>query len=114
MAKETFPYSSATLRSLQQQREQLEDEERRRAVRSQCLTRRFLPDPRPSNPPANRRRQYCRDTAIHNALYTGDVERIKGIFKEDGSAEVFVETVSEELQWSPEMGERVSGVCWSL
>ncbi|XP_075703167.1 ankyrin repeat and SOCS box protein 16 [Rhinoderma darwinii] len=104
MAKETFPYSAATLRSLQQQREQLEDEERRRAVRSQCLTRRFLSDSRPSYPPANRRRQYCRDTAIHNALYTGDVERIKGIFKADDSAEVLVETVSEELQWSPEMG----------
>ncbi|XP_040292253.1 ankyrin repeat and SOCS box protein 16 [Bufo bufo] len=104
MAKETFPYSAATLRSLQQQREQLEDEERRRAVRSQCLTRRFMFDSRPSYPTANRRRQYCRDTAIHNALYTGDVERIKGIFKEDGSAEVLVETVSEELQWSPEMG----------
>ncbi|KAG9474288.1 hypothetical protein GDO78_004541 [Eleutherodactylus coqui] len=104
MAKETFPFSSATLRSLQQQREQLEDEERRRAVRSHCLTRRFLPECRPSNPPANRKRQYCRDAAIHNALYTGDVERIKGIFKEDGSAEVLVETVTEELQWSPEMG----------
>ncbi|XP_077108630.1 ankyrin repeat and SOCS box protein 16 isoform X1 [Ranitomeya variabilis] len=104
MAKETFPYSAATLRSLQQQREQLEDEERRRAVRSQCLTRRFLSESRPSFPTANRRLQYCRDIAIHNALYTGDVEKIKGIFKEDGSAEVLVETVSEELQWSPEMG----------
>ncbi|XP_069808691.1 ankyrin repeat and SOCS box protein 16 [Dendropsophus ebraccatus] len=104
MAKETFPYTATTLRALQQQRELLEDEERRRAVRRQCLTRRFLANSRPSHPPANRRRQYCQDIAIHNALYTGDVERIKGIFKEDGSAEVLVETVSEELQWSPEMG----------
>ncbi|XP_071967416.1 ankyrin repeat and SOCS box protein 16 [Engystomops pustulosus] len=104
MAKETFPFSAATLKSLQRQREQLEDEERRRAVRSQCLNRRFLPECRPSCQPTNRRRQYCRDTAIHNALYTGDVDRIKGIFKEDGSADVLVETVTEELQWSPEMG----------
>ncbi|XP_075033368.1 ankyrin repeat and SOCS box protein 16 [Mixophyes fleayi] len=108
MSRETFPFSAATLRSLQQQREQLENEDRRRAVSRQCLSRRLLPNSRPLNPPSNRRHQYCRDAAIHNALYTGDIERIRGIFKEDGSAEIVVETVSEELQWSPEMG------LWSL
>ncbi|XP_063815986.1 ankyrin repeat and SOCS box protein 16 [Pseudophryne corroboree] len=108
MSSETFPFTAATLRSLQRQREQLENEDRRRAVNRQCLTRRFLPNRQPLNPPANRRRQYCRDAVIHNALYTGDFERIRGIFKEDGSAEVVVETTSEELQWSPEMG------LWSL
>ncbi|XP_018408212.1 PREDICTED: ankyrin repeat and SOCS box protein 16 [Nanorana parkeri] len=104
MSRETFPFTAATLRSLQWQREQLEYEDRRRAVNRQCLTRRLQTGRSAFQPPASQRRHYCRDTAIHNALYTGDMERIKVIFKEQDSAEVVVETVSEELQWSPDIG----------
>ncbi|XP_068120255.1 ankyrin repeat and SOCS box protein 16 [Hyperolius riggenbachi] len=104
MSRDTFPYSAATLRSLQRQREQLEQEDRRRAVSRQCLTRRVQTTRSSFQPPASQRRHYCRDAAIHNALYTGDVERIKVIFKEKDSAEVVVETVTEELQWSPDIG----------
>ncbi|KAM9295960.1 ankyrin repeat and SOCS box protein 16 [Gastrophryne carolinensis] len=104
MSRETFPFTAATLRSLQWQREELECEDRRRAVSRQCLTRRVQTDRRTSKPPASKNRQYCRDAAIHNALYTGDLEKIKAIFRERDSADVVVETVTEELQWSPDIG----------
>ncbi|KAM4691932.1 ankyrin repeat and SOCS box protein 16 [Rhinophrynus dorsalis] len=108
MSRETFPFSSTTLRALQIQREELESEDRRRALIRERLARRAIPSNHGVHTTAVRRQRYCRDAAIHNALYTGDMNMIKGIFREDGSAEVLVETISEELQWSSEMG------LWSL
>ncbi|XP_063281615.1 ankyrin repeat and SOCS box protein 16 [Pelobates fuscus] len=104
MSRDTFPFTSGTLRSLERQKEQLECQDRQRAVSREYLTRKVLTPSRAVRPSMSRRHLYCRDAAIHNALYTGDIERLKGIFREDGSAEVLVETVSEELQWSPDVG----------
>uniref|UniRef100_A0A8B9DU91 Ankyrin repeat and SOCS box containing 16 n=1 Tax=Anser cygnoides TaxID=8845 RepID=A0A8B9DU91_ANSCY len=104
MAQETFAFSSSALRSLRLQRELLEQEERRRALARESATRRLLPAATrpPLAPP--RRPQYCRDPAVHNALYTGDLERVKSIFKDEATANMVLETVSEELVWSPEQG----------
>ncbi|NWQ61627.1 ASB16 protein, partial [Neopipo cinnamomea] len=104
MAHETFAFSSSALRSLRLQRELLEREERRRALAREWATRRFLPEPprAPPNPP--RRRQYCRDPAVHNALYAGDLPRVQSIFKDEATANLVLEMVSEELVWSPEQG----------
>lgn len=104
MAQETFAFTSSALRSLRLQRELLEQEDRRRALARESAMRRILPaSPRP--PPATPRRpQYCRDPAVHNALYTGDLLRIKSIFKDEITANLVMETVSEELVWSPEQG----------
>ncbi|XP_061875166.1 ankyrin repeat and SOCS box protein 16 [Colius striatus] len=104
MAQETFAFSSSALRSLQLQRELLEQEERRRALARERATRRLLPaSPRPPLLPS-RRTQYCRDPAVHNALYTGDLLRIKSIFKDETTTNLIMETVTEELVWSPEQG----------
>lgn len=104
MAQETFAFTSSALRSLRLQRELLEQEDRRRALAREWATRRFRGEsPRPPlNPP--RRPQICRDPAVHNALYTGDLLRIKSIFKDETTANMVMETVSEELVWSPEQG----------
>ncbi|XP_027751774.1 ankyrin repeat and SOCS box protein 16 [Empidonax traillii] len=104
MAHETFAFSSSALRSLRLQRELLEREERRRALAREWATRRFLPEPSraPPNPP--RRRQHCRDPAVHNALYAGDLPRVQSIFKDEATANLVLEMVSEELVWSPEQG----------
>ncbi|NXA07196.1 ASB16 protein, partial [Sapayoa aenigma] len=104
MAHETFAFSSSALRSLRLQRELLEREDRRRALAREWATRRFLSEtPRaPLSPP--RRRQYCRDPAIHNALYAGDLPRVQSIFKDEATANLVLEMVSEELVWSPEQG----------
>ena len=106
MAQETFAFTSSALRSLRLQRELLEQEDRRRALAREWATRRFLPaSPRPPLPPA-RRPQYCRDPAVHNALYTGDLLRIQSIFKDEITTNLVMEMVSEELVWSPEQGMR--------
>ncbi|KAM6334130.1 uncharacterized protein FN964_014042 isoform 3-T4 [Alca torda] len=102
MAQETFAFSSSALRSLRLQQELLEQEDRRRALARESATRRFLSSsPRPPLTPS-RRPQYCRDPAIHNALYTGDLLRIKSIFKDETTTNMIMETASEELVWSPE------------
>ncbi|XP_071433617.1 ankyrin repeat and SOCS box protein 16 [Pithys albifrons albifrons] len=104
MTHETFAFSSSALRSLRLQRELLEREDRRRALAREWATRRFLPEPTrpPASPP--RRRRYCRDPAIHNALYAGDLRRVQSIFKDEDTANLVLEMVSEELVWSPEQG----------
>lgn len=108
MSRETFAFTSSTLRALRLQREWLEWEDRRRALSRQCLTRRFPPATSSSllTKPA-RRPQYCRDPAVHNILYTGDLQTIKSIFKDEAVANVIVETVSEELMWAAELGTEV-------
>ncbi|XP_075439054.1 ankyrin repeat and SOCS box protein 16-like [Ascaphus truei] len=110
MSRETFAFTAGALRALQAQKEVLENEDRRRAASQECLRRRALPSSRDGRlaAAATRRPRYCRDAAVHNALYTGDAERLRGIFREEGSADVLVETLSEELRWSAEMG------LWSL
>ncbi|KAM6238454.1 ankyrin repeat and SOCS box protein 16 [Porphyrio hochstetteri] len=104
MAQDTFSFTSSALRSLRLQRELLEQEDRRRALARESATRRFLGgSSRPPLPPS-RRPQYCRDPAIHNALYAGDLSRIKSIFKDEATTNLVLETVSEELVWAPEQG----------
>uniref|UniRef100_A0A8C3Y7Q0 ASB16 n=1 Tax=Catharus ustulatus TaxID=91951 RepID=A0A8C3Y7Q0_CATUS len=104
MAHETFAFSPSALRSLRLQRELLEREDRRRALARPSPPPRPLPaTPRaPPSPP--RRRQVCRDPAVHNALYAGDLPRVQNIFRDEASANLVLEMVSEELVWSPEQG----------
>ncbi|NXI40428.1 ASB16 protein, partial [Galbula dea] len=104
MAQETFTFTPSALRSLRLQRELLEQEDRRRALARESSTRRFLSG-RPQPPlTLHRRPQHCRDPAVHNALYAGDLLRIKGFFKDETTTNMVMETVSEELVWSPEQG----------
>uniref|UniRef100_A0A8D0L8U7 Ankyrin repeat and SOCS box containing 16 n=1 Tax=Sphenodon punctatus TaxID=8508 RepID=A0A8D0L8U7_SPHPU len=106
MSRETFVFTSSTLRSLRLQRELLEWEDRRRALSRQCMSRRYPSAARSSlllSKPT-RRPQYCRDPAVHNALYTGQLQQIKNIFKDETAANMIVETVCEELVWSAELG----------
>lgn len=114
MAQETFAFSSSALRSLRLQQELLEQEDRRRALARESATRRFLSlSPRPPLTP-HRRPECCRDPAVHNALYTGDILRIKSIFKDETTTNMIMEMVSEELVWSPEQGMGLGephGVC---
>ncbi|XP_015741463.1 ankyrin repeat and SOCS box protein 16 [Coturnix japonica] len=105
MAQETFAFSSSALRSLQAQRELLEREERRRFLAREWAAMRLRPhNPRPQSYSSNRRPRCCRDPAVHNALYAGDLQRVKGIFKDESTANMVLETHSEELLWAPEQG----------
>ncbi|XP_030077016.1 ankyrin repeat and SOCS box protein 16 [Microcaecilia unicolor] len=102
MAQETFTFTSSTLRSLRLQREMLELDEHRRALARRYLPRRALPASRSST--LSHQPRYCRDPTVHNALYTGDLQHIQTLFKDQVTANLIVETVSEELLWSTELG----------
>uniref|UniRef100_A0A2K5IM91 SOCS box domain-containing protein n=1 Tax=Colobus angolensis palliatus TaxID=336983 RepID=A0A2K5IM91_COLAP len=101
MARETFPFTSSTLRSLRLQREWLEWEDRRRAAAQQCRSRRC-----PSSPRAQLTRPHrsCRDPAVHHALFSGDLQQVQALFQDEEAANMIVETVSNQLAWSAEQG----------
>nr|XP_011718305.1 ankyrin repeat and SOCS box protein 16 [Macaca nemestrina] len=101
MARETFPFTSSTLRSLRLQREWLEWEDRRRAAAQQCRSRRC-----PSSPQARLTRPHrsCRDPAVHHALFSGDLQQVQALFQDEEAANMIVETVSNQLAWSAEQG----------
>ncbi|XP_007953410.1 ankyrin repeat and SOCS box protein 16 [Orycteropus afer afer] len=101
MAGETFPFTSSTLRSLRLQREWLEWEDRRQAVAQQCQRRRCPPSPRAQ---LSRPRRSCRDPAVHNALFSGDLQQVQVLFQDEEAANMIVETVSNQLAWSAEQG----------
>ncbi|XP_043911101.1 ankyrin repeat and SOCS box protein 16 [Protopterus annectens] len=105
MSRETFVFTSSTLRSLRVQREILEWEDQKRALSRRLIGRRPMPGSMKSRS-AKRRSEtwHCRDAAIHNAVYTGDLRSICHIFKDEDSVNMIIETVSEELVWSPELG----------
>lgn len=101
MAEETFPFTSSTLRALRLQREWLEWEDRRRAAARQCRSQRCPPSARArlTGP-----RRCCRDPAVHNALFSGDLQQVQALFQEEDAANMIVETVSNQLAWSAEQG----------
>ncbi|XP_054312188.1 ankyrin repeat and SOCS box protein 16 isoform X1 [Pongo pygmaeus] len=101
MARETFPFTSSTLRSLRLQREWLEWEDRRRAAAQQCRSRRC-----PSSPRARLTRPHrsCRDPAVHHALFSGNLQQVQALFQDEEAANMIVETVSNQLAWSAEQG----------
>lgn len=101
MAGETFPFTSSTLRALRLQREWLEWEDRRRAAAHQCRSHRYLPSPQARLP---RPRRSCRDPAVHNALFSGDLQQVQILFQDEEAANMIVETVSNQLAWSAEQG----------
>ncbi|XP_076609678.1 ankyrin repeat and SOCS box protein 16 [Chaetodon auriga] len=113
MSKDTFPFSSTSLRSLRLEQEFQEWEDARRALaQRRAMTRAPLP-PAPRPPPRQQRLQEvrappsqvrCRDTAIHNTFMCGDMKGVYAVLKDPGMVNALMETVHEEMVWTPEMG----------
>ncbi|XP_070779932.1 ankyrin repeat and SOCS box protein 16 [Enoplosus armatus] len=114
MSKDTFPFTSTSLRSLRLEREFQEWEDARRALaQRRDMTRAPLPRvPRP--PPRQQRRLQevrapppqvrCRDTAVHNTFMCGDMKGVYAVLKDPAMVNALMETVHEEMMWAPEMG----------
>uniref|UniRef100_F6PWU4 Ankyrin repeat and SOCS box containing 16 n=1 Tax=Equus caballus TaxID=9796 RepID=F6PWU4_HORSE len=83
------------------QREWLEWEDRRRAAARQCRSHRCPPS---SQAHLTRPRRSCRDPAVHNALFSGDLQQVQALFQDEDTANMIVETVSNQLAWSAEQG----------
>ncbi|KAM4531292.1 ankyrin repeat and SOCS box protein 16 [Odontesthes bonariensis] len=113
MSKNTFPFTSTSLRSLRVEQEFQEWEDARRALaQRRAMTRaplprapRLLPKQRPLQevraPPPQLR---CRDTAIHNTFMCGDMKGVYAVLKDSAMVNALMETVHEEMVWAPEMG----------
>lgn len=113
MSKDTFAFSSTSLRSLRVEQEMQDWEDARRALaQRRAMTRAPLPRaPRP--PPRQQRLQEvrappaqvrCRDPAVHNTFMCGDMRGIYAVLKDPGMVNALMETVQEEMVWTPEMG----------
>ncbi|XP_041121216.1 ankyrin repeat and SOCS box protein 16-like [Polyodon spathula] len=107
--RDTFVFTSAALRNLSLQQELLDLETERRALARWCAgrRRRFFPEARKiiiSRPLPGAEPKYCRDSAFHNALFTGDLDKIICFFNDEATSNMIIETLNDELVWSPEMG----------
>ncbi|XP_074512339.1 ankyrin repeat and SOCS box protein 16 [Sebastes fasciatus] len=114
MSKDTFPFTSTSLRSLRLEQELQEWEDARRALaHRRAMTRAPLPRaPRP--PPRQQQRLQevrapptqirCRDTAVHNTFMCGDMRGVYAVLKDPAMVNALMETVQEEMMWAPEMG----------
>lgn len=47
----------------------------------------------------------CRDTAVHNTFMYGDMNGVYAVLKDPGMVNALLETVKEEMVWTPEMGK---------
>ncbi|KAG8505051.1 Ankyrin repeat and SOCS box protein 16, partial [Galemys pyrenaicus] len=97
MAEKALP----SLRALRLQQEWLEWEDRRRAAAQQCRSHRCPPSTRAR---LMRLRHSCLDPAVHNALFSGDLQQVQALFQDEDAANMIVETVSNQLAWSAEQG----------
>ncbi|CAG5897332.1 unnamed protein product [Menidia menidia] len=114
MSRDTFPFTSTSLRSLRLDQELQEWEDARRALAERrALTR--APLPRAPRPPPARRKPLqevrapppqlrCRDPAVHNTFMCGDMKGVYAVLKDPAMVNALMETVHEEMVWAPEMG----------
>ncbi|GAA6229902.1 ankyrin repeat and SOCS box protein 16-like [Lates japonicus] len=115
MSKDTFPFTSTSLRSLRLEQEYQEWQNARRALaQRRALTRAPLP-PAPRPPPRQQQQRLqevrappaqvrCRDTAVHNTFMCGDMKGVYAVLKDPAMVNALMETVHEEMVWAPEMG----------
>uniref|UniRef100_A0A3B5MI40 Ankyrin repeat and SOCS box containing 16 n=1 Tax=Xiphophorus couchianus TaxID=32473 RepID=A0A3B5MI40_9TELE len=112
MSKDTFPFSSTSLRSLRLEQEVQDWEDERRALaHKRAMIRPPLPRA-PRLPPRQQRLQevrapppqiHCRDTSIHNTFMCGDIKGVYAVLKDPAMVNALMETVHEEMVWAPEM-----------
>ncbi|XP_034046163.1 ankyrin repeat and SOCS box protein 16 isoform X2 [Thalassophryne amazonica] len=113
MSKDTFPFTSTSLRAMRLEQEFQEWEDSRRALAHRRAMSRapLAPAPRPlprqqwiqevRAPPSPVR---CRDTAVHNTFMFGDMKGVYAVLKDPAMVNAVMETVHEEIAWAPEMG----------
>lgn len=113
MSKDTFAFSSASLRSFRLEQELQDWEDARRTLaQRRALTRTPLaPVPRPPRQQHSLRTTShtlgpyrCRDPAVLNTFLSGDMTRVYAVLKDPTMVNALMETVQEEMTWAPEMG----------
>uniref|UniRef100_UPI00398EF5C2 ankyrin repeat and SOCS box protein 16 n=1 Tax=Pristiophorus japonicus TaxID=55135 RepID=UPI00398EF5C2 len=108
MYRDTFFFTPSTHPSLGSRRELRDVEDERRALYRNPRNRQTPADSHTAFRGSRTRSQLSSDTAVHDALVSGDLDKIRNIFKSKDSVNVIIQTVSHELSWSAELG------LWSL
>ncbi|TKS92271.1 Ankyrin repeat and SOCS box protein 16 [Collichthys lucidus] len=113
MSKETFPFTSTSLRSLRLEQDLQEWEDARRALaHRRSMIRPPLPRaPRP--PPRQQRLQEVRAPppqrhSRYNTFMFGDMKGVYAVLKDPAMVNALMETVQEEMVWTPEMALRLA------
>ncbi|KAM6174666.1 LOW QUALITY PROTEIN: ankyrin repeat and SOCS box protein 16 [Erethizon dorsatum] len=101
MAGQSFPFTASALHGLRLQSKWLEWGDWRRVV---AWCGRSHRDPTEAPARLTRPHHRCCDTAVHSALFTGDLWRVQALFPDKEAANMGVETVSHQLAWSAEQG----------
>lgn len=52
----------------------------------------------------------CRDAAVHNTFMYGDMKGVYAVLRDPGMVNALLETVKEEMVWTPEMGTKRKSV----
>ncbi|KAK1878171.1 Ankyrin repeat and SOCS box protein 16 [Dissostichus eleginoides] len=113
MSKDSFPFTSTSLRSLRLEQELQEWEDARRALANRrAMTRAPLPRAPRLSPRQGRLQEVwaprapvrCRDTAVHNTFMCGDMKGVYAVLKDAAMVNALMETVHEDMVWAPEMG----------
>lgn len=92
----SLPFSSAMQRSLQQDKEQL-DQQRRARPHSLHPERNVAAQ---QSWVGRREPLQCQDLLVQNALFTGDLEMVQKFFTRSAAINLIIETRSEELRWT--------------
>uniref|UniRef100_A0A8C6UQ04 Ankyrin repeat and SOCS box containing 16 n=1 Tax=Neogobius melanostomus TaxID=47308 RepID=A0A8C6UQ04_9GOBI len=116
MSRETFPFTSTSLRSFRLEQECQDWEDARRSLAHRRVMSR-APLPAAPRPPERHNQQRriqevragppqvrCRDPAIHNTFMCGDMKGVYAVLKDPAMVNALMETVHEEMVWTPEMG----------
>ncbi|XP_072417800.1 ankyrin repeat and SOCS box protein 16 [Chiloscyllium punctatum] len=108
MFRDTFTFTPSTLRSLRLQRELQDLEDERRALYRSPRNRQTAAVSQSVFRESRTLSQLSSDSAVHDALCNGDLDKIRVIFKSKEAVNATIQTVSHELNWSAELG------LWSL
>lgn len=113
MSKDTFPFTSTSLRSLRLEQEYQEWEDARRELAHRRAMARAPLGRAPRLPARPQRLQEvrapppvvrCRDPVVHNTFMFGDMKGVYAVLKDTAMVDAVMETVHEEMVWTPEMG----------
>ncbi|XP_060680532.1 ankyrin repeat and SOCS box protein 10 isoform X2 [Hemiscyllium ocellatum] len=99
MSRHSFVFSSRSLRSLELEREALERDRLHRRYQSMCVARAESFKPRGRGTLGPEPGFLCEDPLVHNALFTGDNQRVRQLFSNKWPQNLMLLASGHDLEW---------------